>query len=70
MAKLSDYFNAKNVNEQLRKEVCANCRHIYRPFQDEPFQANLSSFVWCNKRNENIEFINNNSCREFEIFIR
>jgi len=56
------------TNEQTRKEVCANCRYIYRPMGDKPFQADLNESVYCEKRMKNIEMINSNSCYFFEFY--
>jgi hypothetical protein len=69
MAKSSDYFQMQHEDRLPERKVCANCKHIYRPFGGEPFQANISSYVWCHILNKNVELINSNSCNNFELFI-
>jgi len=68
MAKLSDYFSKKFINGQKVEETCFNCKYIYRPNNDLPFQAELNEPVFCNKLNRYVENIKHDSCRDFEYF--
>jgi hypothetical protein len=70
MAKASEFFNTQDGNEQTRKEVCYNCKHIDRPAGDKPFQADLNQSVYCEILQRFVEMIKSNSCGSFEFYIR
>jgi hypothetical protein len=46
---------------QNRREVCAECKYIQRPFRND-----LNDTVYCNKMLKFIELINSNSCAFWE----
>jgi len=68
MARLSDFFTMQFKNGHEIKKVCFNCKYIYRPNQDLPFQSELNEPVYCEKLKRRIEYIKNNACRDFEYF--
>ncbi|MDR2921813.1 MAG: hypothetical protein LBU85_00540 [Treponema sp.] len=70
MAKASEFFNTQDGNEQSRKEVCYNCKHIFRPFDDKPHQAELNESVPCVKRGILIKATKSDSCCYFEFYIK
>jgi len=56
-----DIVNVLNKNQNSRKEVCAVCKYIQRPFQED-----LDNKVFCEKMKRTVEFIKTNSCANWE----
>jgi len=50
-----------NKNQNTRKEVCAICKYIHRPLQE-----NLDDPIFCEKMKRKVELIKTNSCAAWE----